>query len=87
MRKGGDDVIMATLNRVRLNACTFNPMKFNEDWMRDKRIIVFTSKCSDRQTDGHYNYNTPFAEVFRVFVQKKCFFLLFFQKKTLKNQK
>ena len=52
-RKGDDDVIMAVLNRVRLYACIFNPMKFGEDWMKNKRVIVFTSKSTqtDRQTD------------------------------------
>ena len=66
--EGGDDVIMAVLNRVHLYACIFNPMKSGEDWMKNKGVIVFTSKSTqtDRQTEGqadrHYDYNTPLAE-------------------------
>ncbi len=62
--KLNDDIIIISLDGVRLYACIFNPMKFDEDWMKNKRVIVFTSKCpqTDRQTDGHYDYNTPLAE-------------------------
>ena len=62
--EGGDGVIIAVLNRVRLYACIFNPMKFGEDWMKNKGVIVFTSKSTqtdrrtDRQTDGQTDGQT-----------------------------
>jgi len=49
-RKGCDDVIVTSLNRVRLYPCIINPTKFGEDRMKNARVIVLTSFWS--QTDG-----------------------------------
>jgi len=58
--EGGDDAIMVVLNRVRLYACIFNPIKFGEDWMKNKGVIVFTSKSTqtDTQTDRRTDRQT-----------------------------
>ena len=46
-RDRGDDVIMTSLNRVRLYAIIFNHTKFGEDRMRNEGAIVLTSrKCA-----------------------------------------
>ncbi len=37
-RKGCDDVIMTSLNKVRLYPSFINPTKFGEDWMKNASL-------------------------------------------------
>ena len=63
-----DDVNITKFNRVHPYPPRNNPVKFHQDRIRFSRVIVFTRKClqtttDDRQTDRHYDNNTPrFAE-------------------------
>ena len=51
--------IMKSWNRIRLYPCTINPTKFGEGRIK-KMLKLSCSQAFDyRQTDRHYDYNTP----------------------------